>query len=114
MDESQLSLRLSRAASYVEPGDHLADIGSDHAYLPCALASKEKVAFAIAGEIVEGPFQAAQNQVKRLGLTEKISVRLGNGLEVISKEDEITAITICGMGGLLIAAILDSGLKKAI
>jgi len=112
MDESQLSLRLSRAASYVEPGDHLADIGSDHAYLPCALASKEKVAFAIAGEIVEGPFQAAQNQVKRLGLTEKISVRLGDGLEVISPEDEITAITICGMGGLLIAAILDSGLKK--
>lgn len=112
MDESQLSLRLSRAASYVEPGDHLADIGSDHAYLPCALASEKKVAFAIAGEIVEGPFQAAQSQVNRLGLTKKISVRLGNGLEVISPEDEITAITICGMGGLLITAILDSGLEK--
>ena len=112
MGESQLSLRLSTAASYVKPGDRLADIGSDHAYLPCALASKGQVSFAIAGEVVKGPFQAAQNQVKRLGLTKQISVRLGDGLEVISPEDEVTAITICGMGGSLIASILDNGLKK--
>ena len=112
MDESQLSLRLSRAASYVEPGDRLADIGSDHAYLPCALASNNRITFAIAGEVVEGPFQAAKNQVRRLGLTDQISVRLGDGLEVLSPEDDITAITICGMGGYLIASILDNGFKK--
>ncbi len=112
MDESQLSLRLSTAASYVEQGDRLADIGSDHAYLPCALASNGKVAFAIAGEVIKGPFQAAQNQVKRLGLTKQISVRLGDGLEVLSPGDEVTAITICGMGGSLIASILDDGFKK--
>lgn len=112
MDESQLSLRLSTAASYVEQGDRLADIGSDHAYLPCALASNGKVAFAIAGEVVKGPFQAAQNQVNRLGLTKQISVRLGDGLEVLSPADEVSAITICGMGGSLIASILDNGFKK--
>lgn len=112
MDESQLSLRLSRAASYVEAGDRLADIGSDHAYLPCAIASKDPTVFAIAGEVVEGPFQAAKKQVQRLGLTDQISVRLGDGLEVISSEDEVTAITICGMGGSLIASILENGYKK--
>lgn len=112
MDESQLSLRLSRAASYVEPGDRLADIGSDHAYLPCALASNNRITFAIAGEVVEGPFQAAKNQVRRLGLTDQINVRLGDGLEVLSPEDDVTAITICGMGGSLITSILDNGLKK--
>lgn len=112
MDESQLSLRLSRAASYVKPGDRLADIGSDHAYLPCALASNNRITFAIAGEVVEGPFQAAKKQVRRLGLTDQISVRLGDGLEVLSPEDDVTAITICGMGGSLIASILDNGFKK--
>ena len=112
MDESQLSLRLSSAAAYVEPGDRLADIGSDHAYLPCAIVSKDPTVFAIAGEVVDGPFQAAKNQVQRLGLTDQISVRLGNGLEVLSSKDEVSVITICGMGGSLIASILDNGFNK--
>ncbi|MGX7418769.1 tRNA (adenine(22)-N(1))-methyltransferase [Carnobacterium gallinarum] len=109
MDEKHLSLRLEKASAYVPKNGRLADIGSDHAYLPCALVYRNEIAFAIAGEIVTGPFITAQEQVKRLGYQEKIDVRLGNGLAVIKLEDNINALTICGMGGALIASILEDG-----
>ncbi|WP_034550161.1 tRNA (adenine(22)-N(1))-methyltransferase [Carnobacterium funditum] len=110
MKIKQLSLRLERAASYVPEGSRLADIGSDHAYLPCVLATEGKIEFAVAGEIIEGPFQIAENQVKRLNLQNEVFVRLGDGLEVITPDaDQISVVTICGMGGVLIATILDEG-----
>ncbi|MCA9764992.1 MAG: tRNA (adenine(22)-N(1))-methyltransferase TrmK [Carnobacterium sp.] len=112
MKLKQLSLRLEKAASYVPEGSRLADIGSDHAYLPCVLAVEGKIEFAIAGEIIEGPFRIAENQVKRLKLQNKVVVRLGDGLSVLNPElDQISAITICGMGGALIATILDEGYR---
>ena len=110
MKLKQLSLRLERAASYVPIGSRLADIGSDHAYLPCVLAVEGKIEFAVAGEIIEGPFTIAENQVKRLNLQNKVSVRFGDGLGIIKPEsDQLSAITVCGMGGVLIATILDEG-----
>lgn len=113
MKLKQLSLRLERAASYVPKGSRLADIGSDHAYLPCVLAAEGKIEFAVAGEIIEGPFTIAENQVKRLNLQDKVSVRLGDGLEVIRPEsDQLSAITICGVGGVLIVTILDEGYQN--
>lgn len=112
MDEKQLSMRLEKAAAYVPKKARLADIGSDHAYLPCALTLNHQIDFAIAGEVVIGPFQTAKEQVERLKLTNTIDVRLGNGLDVLTLEDKITAITICGMGGSLIASILENGIQK--
>ncbi|MCO6017845.1 MULTISPECIES: tRNA (adenine(22)-N(1))-methyltransferase [Carnobacterium] len=112
MDEKQLSMRLAKAAAYVPKKARLADIGSDHAYLPCALTLNHQIDFAIAGEVVIGPFQTAKEQVERLKLTNTIDVRLGNGLDVLTLEDKITAITICGMGGSLIASILENGIQK--
>ncbi|MEG0288065.1 MAG: tRNA (adenine(22)-N(1))-methyltransferase TrmK [Carnobacterium sp.] len=110
MDTKKLSLRLEKAASYVQLGARLADIGSDHAYLPCALAAAGRIESAIAGEIIEGPFQIATKQVERLGLQKMVTVRLGDGLTIIDPEsDQLTAITICGMGGALIASILEEG-----
>ena len=111
MNVDKLSKRLERVTSYIPKGSLLADIGSDHAYLPCYAVKEGIVEKAIAGEVVEGPYQSALNQVNESNLDAYISVRKGNGLEVITP-GEVTAITICGMGGSLITSILENGKSK--
>lgn len=109
-----LSNRLQLVAAYLTAGTTFADIGSDHAYLPCYVCSQDKTAKAIAGEINEGPFIRAQETVQNYGLTSTIDVRLGNGLQVINSEDEVKEIVIAGMGGALIKAILQEGQKQLV
>lgn len=111
MNANELSKRLQHVGELVQPNSRLADIGSDHAYLPVALMLEGKIEYAVAGEVVEGPFQSAVKQVKKNGLSEKIIVRLGDGLEVIESSDRISCVTICGMGGTLIKEILERGKK---
>jgi tRNA (adenine22-N1)-methyltransferase len=111
MNSEKLSNRLERVASYVLSGSILADIGSDHAYLPCYLGLKKTIKKAIAGEITEGPYQSALQQVLLNELTDVIEVRKGDGLSVL-QENEAEVITICGMGGALITSILESGKEK--
>lgn len=111
MNEHKLSNRLMAVAGYVEHLQTIADIGSDHAYLPSYLCLTNPSICAIAGEIVEGPYQAARKQVKESKLENRIDVRKGSGLEVI-KPGEVEGITIAGMGGALIASILEEGKEK--
>ncbi|AQY51177.1 hypothetical protein PWEIH_12095 [Listeria weihenstephanensis FSL R9-0317] len=112
MNEQQLSERLEKVVSYVQQGARIADIGSDHAYLPCYAVQKGQVEFAIAGEVVEGPFQSATKQVRSLDLSERISVRKGDGLAVIDSEDRVDTVVIAGMGGALIRSILEADPEK--
>ena len=111
MDYKHLSKRLHRAGEFVPEGSKLADIGSDHAYLPAYLVMNKKIISAIAGEVVEGPYQSAKNLVAELNLSSVIDVRKGDGLAVVDPKDDVTAVSICGMGGALIRDILDRGLK---
>ncbi|WP_427814221.1 tRNA (adenine(22)-N(1))-methyltransferase [Enterococcus sp. 22-H-5-01] len=112
MNAKDLSMRLQKAAEYVPQGARLADIGSDHAYLPVALMLQNKISYGIAGEVVKGPFESAKRQVAKNGLVDKIDVRLADGLEAVTLADEVSAITICGMGGVLIRDILQRGKEQ--
>lgn len=113
MNAKDLSIRLQKAAEFVPQDARLADIGSDHAYLPVALMLQNKISYSIAGEVVVGPYESAKRQVAKNGLENKIDVRLADGLEALELNDQISAITICGMGGVLIRDILQRGKEKA-
>ncbi|MBF0805307.1 MULTISPECIES: tRNA (adenine(22)-N(1))-methyltransferase TrmK [unclassified Streptococcus] len=107
-----LSKRLDIVSSFVSPGVKMLDVGSDHAYLPIALVKRGVISAAIAGEVVEGPYQSACQNVQKEGLTQQIQVRLASGLDAMTVEDEIEEIVIAGMGGRLISTILDQGQVK--
>ena len=107
-----ISKRLELVASFVPQGSILLDVGSDHAYLPIELVERGQIEAAIAGEVVDGPYQSAVKNVEAHGLEEKIQVRLANGLTAFEEEDQVSVITIAGMGGRLIARILEEGLDK--
>ena len=107
-----ISKRLETVASFVSQGAVLLDVGSDHAYLPIELVEKGHIERAIAGEVVVGPYQSAVKNVENHGLSDKIQVRLANGLAAFDESDQVSVITIAGMGGRLIASILEEGFDK--
>lgn len=112
MEEIQmLDDRLKKVASFIE-GDTFLDIGSDHAYLPIYAVKNRIVQKAICGEVVKGPYESTVENIRIHGLADRIEARFGSGLEVVSGDDDIDSITICGMGGPLIADILRSGFKN--
>ncbi len=107
----KLSTRLTAIAEQIPAGSRLADIGSDHGLLPVYVVRQGWVSQAIAGEVNQGPLEAAQRQVDEAGLGHVIQPRLGNGLAVI-QPGEVDVVTIAGMGGALIVTILSEGIAK--
>ena len=103
----ELTPRLRMAAELVPAGVRLADVGTDHAYLPAALILEEKIPFAIAADLRQGPLARARETVRRAGLTGRVAFRLCDGLTGI-RPDEVDAVVIAGMGGETIAAILEA------
>lgn len=111
LNEKKLSNRLSAVSDQLIPDKRLADIGTDHAYLPCHAYLKGIIPSAIGTEVNEGPFHSAQSLVQQLGLSEYIEIRFGDGLSVL-REGEVEQLTIAGMGGGLITSILEEGKAK--
>jgi len=100
----ELPPRLQLLADWVKPGARLADVGTDHAYLPVWLRLHGRVVSAIACDLREGPLSRARETGRTYG-ADGIDYRLGDGLEAVSPEEADT-IVIAGMGGENIAAIL--------
>lgn len=102
-----LSKRLSAIAKLVIPGAGVADIGTDHAYLPIYLVEHGVATHAIAGEVNQGPYLAAQDMIQRASLQSSISLRLGDGLAVL-QPGEVETIVIAGMGATTMTDILNA------
>ena len=101
----ELSPRLRMTGALVPVGARLADVGTDHAYLPAALILEGKIPFAIAADLRRGPLSRAKDTVRELGLNGQVAFRLCDGLSGIRPE-EVDAVVIAGMGGETIAGIL--------
>lgn len=107
-----MNLRLNTLAQMVDPGSRVADIGTDHAYLPIELVKNKQINYAIASDIAKGPLQNAKNDIAEARLQGKIETRLGPGLSTVNHNDDIDTVVIAGMGGKLITDILDEAWNK--
>ncbi len=103
----ELSPRLAMVAGLVPRGARLADIGTDHAYLPTALILSGHIPHAIAADLRQGPLERARQTAREYGVTPQITFRLCDGLKGI-RPDETDGVVIAGMGGETIAGILSA------
>lgn len=109
MKKSELkNKRLQMIADSMTDCRKFADIGTDHAWLPIYMVSNGFCNSAIACDIRKGPISVAQKNISGYGLSDKIETRLGPGFSVLSENDGLDAAVIAGMGGLMIAGILDN------
>lgn len=103
----ELSPRLQLLADWVPTGAKLADVGTDHAYLPVWLVLQGRIDFAIASDLRKGPLERAKQAGQLYGVGEKVSFRLCAGLEGITPY-EVDTVAIAGMGGETIVQILQA------
>ncbi|MCT4632892.1 MAG: class I SAM-dependent methyltransferase [Firmicutes bacterium] len=103
----KLTKRLEVIADLVDRNAVLADIGSDHGYLPVYLVEKKIINRAIASDVNQGPVDNAISTVKQYKMENEVEVRLGSGLNTLSMDDKIDTVVIAGMGGNLISQLLE-------
>ena len=100
----EISYRLNQIADMVSKGNAVADIGTDHAYVPIKLVLEKKMKSALAMDVGQGPLERAREHIEQYGLTDCITCRLSDGLQKL-QTDEADTIVIAGMGGDLISRI---------
>jgi len=107
-----LSQRLQAVADMVPPGGIIADIGCDHGKVAIALLYSGKARCAICGDISAASLDKARILACECGMEDRVSLRAGDGLAVL-QPGEADAAVIAGMGGMLIADILEQGTESA-
>ena len=112
MKLTKLDARLEAAASLVKRGAVVADIGSDHAYLPIYLCRQEIISSAIASDVNQGPVDNAIRNIKDNCLENKITAVCANGLNGLENY-VFDTVCVCGMGGELIFDIINCELVKS-
>lgn len=108
----QLSQRLTAVARLVTHTGTLADVGTDHGYIPVFLTGEKRVRHAIAMDVNQGPLLRAQKHIIQYGMEQQIETRLSDGLAALLVK-EADSIVIAGMGGSLMKRILEEGRSKA-
>ncbi len=103
----QLSERLSSVASMVTAGNCLADVGTDHGYVPIYLYERNIIPRAIAMDVNKGPLERARLHIAEYGFEKAIETRLSDGLAAL-KAGEADSVVIAGMGGPLMIRILSA------
>lgn len=93
-------------------GRKIADIGTDHAYIPIYMIENSLADYFIASDVREGPISIANENIKEHNLSDKIETRLGSGLSVLNQNETDTVI-IAGMGGQLISEIIEANIDIA-
>ena len=101
-----LNSRLLACANFVQ-GNFICDVGTDHAFLPIYLVQNRIAEKAIASDVRKGPLQAAEQNILKAGLSDKIQTILSDGLQNVPSEG-LTDISIAGMGGETIIHILEN------
>ena len=101
-----LTKRLAACAALVTPGGVVCDVGTDHAYLPAELLRRGQCTRAVATDIHAGPLEAAKRTLTEAGVLEQAELFLCDGLAQVQPEG-ITDVVIAGMGGELIARLLE-------
>ena len=110
---NNLSERLKLIADLVIPGESVADIGTDHGFVPIHLLAENIVPYAILTDVNQGPIDIAASHIKEVGINDMFyDLRCGDGLNTL-KEAEVSTVIIAGMGGELIENILDEDSIKS-
>ena len=109
----ELSKRLQAVADLVTPGLKVADIGTDHGYIPIWLMEHKKASFAVAMDINKGPLEKARENIRLHGLASYIETRLSDGMKNL-KAGEAESVVIAGMGGGLVMKILEDVKGKSL
>ena len=104
----KISERLRTAAGLIGEGERLADVGTDHGYVPIYLVERKRIPSAIAMDIRTGPLERAREHIRMYGMEDYIQTRLSDGVAAL-KPGETDTILIAGMGGGLVIHILESG-----
>lgn len=107
----EISHRLKKIASKIYRGNVVADIGTDHAYIPIYLCQNKLIKKAIALDISKSSTKKAHDNIKGYNLQNMIQARESNGFEKLTVNDNVDVVIISGMGGILITNILEKGGK---
>ena len=108
----KLSERLELIANLIDENETMADIGTDHGFLPVSLWERGICKKIILSDVNKGPLEKASQNIKATNPGIEFDLRLGNGLETILS-GEVSTLVIAGMGGVLITEILAADLEKS-
>ena len=111
MIEFNVSDRLKKIAALITVGNRVADIGTDHGYLPIYLVKENISLRVIAADLREKPLERAKKNARDFNVSEKIDFRFSDGFDKINAGEVDTAV-ICGMGGFAIIKILERALSE--